>query len=435
MIQNKKSIWVPCMLLLSIIAIIVQYFISGLRWQILPATYLLVMVFICYKYQLTNRFIGFMLSIWLTISIILPWAVPIFSLPSPEGKFMVGTDTFHWVDSSRLEWFTKDSGDLRELMVQVWYPTDSVENFAKCYYMDHLELRSKTLATAGKIPAFLTGHLDMIKTNSYKKARLPKNSNVYPVFIFSHGISGSRHLHQSLFEYLASQGYVVFAPDHSFDANLTIFPDGRVADYRSEITGDPDSIAIRKKQLETRSLDISHVIDRIEMLNQESKSFLGGRLDLKKIGVGGHSFGGGTATLASYRDKRIKACIVLDSWMSPLSDSVISGGVKVPFFHMGRPTWNDSGYPKNYDVLERLLSHSQKESNHIRIKNTLHLDYSDIPLMSPLIGKFMDVGNLRAKDIVTLVNKMTYGFLEKHIMGSNGRILDQSLDSKLVILK
>ena len=121
--------------------------------------------------------------------------------------------------------------------------------------------------------------------------------------------------------------------------------------------------------------------------------------------------------------------------MSPLSDSVISGGVKVPFFHMGRPTWNDSGYPKNYDVLERLLSHSQRESNHIRIKNTLHLDYSDIPLMSPLIGKFMDVGNLRAKDIVTLVNKMTYGFLEKHIMGSNGRILDQSLDSKLVILK
>ncbi len=348
---------------------------------------------------------------------------------------MVGTDTFHWVDSSRLEWFTKDSGDLRELMVQVWYPTDSVENFAKCYYMDHLELRSKTLATAGKIPAFLTGHLDMIKTNSYKKARLPKNSNVYPVFIFSHGISGSRHLHQSLFEYLASQGYVVFAPDHSFDANLTIFPDGRVADYRSEITGDPDSIAIRKKQLETRSLDISHVIDRIEMLNQESKSFLGGRLNLKKIGVGGHSFGGGTATLASYRDKRIKACIVLDSWMSPLSDSVISGGVKVPFFHMGRPTWNDSGYPKNYDVLERLLSHSQRESNHIRIKNTLHLDYSDIPLMSPLIGKFMDVGNLRAKDIVTLVNKMTYGFLEKHIMESNGRILDQSLDSKLVILK
>ncbi len=187
MIQNKKSIWVPYMLFLSIIAIIVQYFISGLRWQILPATYLLVMVFICYKYQLTNRFIGFMLSIWLTISIILPWAVPIFSLPSPEGKFIVGTDTFHWVDSSRLEWFTKDSGDLRELMVQVWYPTDSVENFAKCYYMDHLELRSKTLATAGKIPAFLTGHLDMIKTNSYKKARLPKNSNVYPVFIFSHG--------------------------------------------------------------------------------------------------------------------------------------------------------------------------------------------------------------------------------------------------------
>ena len=129
-----------------------------------------------------------------------------------------------------------------------------------------------------------------------------------------------RQIHTSLAEKLANNGYVVIAMDHSYDANITIFPDGSVADYRSEITGHPDSIAIRRKQINTRAADISFIIDRLAQIQTgKIKHPLNGYLDLNKIGVTGHSFGGGTSTLASYRDNRIKATSVMDSWMN--SDS------------------------------------------------------------------------------------------------------------------
>ena len=191
-------------------------------------------MFIVYKIKRVNYFTGSTLSIWLAISALLPWAIPVFTLPEPGGEFPIGTETFHWVDSSRLEWFTDESdADVRELMIQVWYPGQEPKNSEPNSYMDHMKLRSKALASAGKIPTFFPSHLDMVKTNSHDQVDCSQKVLKYPVLIFSHGITGSRHLHQVLFEYLASRGYVVISPDHSYDSNLTIFPDGRIADYRS----------------------------------------------------------------------------------------------------------------------------------------------------------------------------------------------------------
>ena len=79
----------------------------------------------------------------------------------------MGTEVFHWIDSTRVEWFTpEDVDDVRELMVQVWYPATNDQKMDPVTYMDHIELRSKTLAQAGKLPSFLPSHLDQIKTNS-----------------------------------------------------------------------------------------------------------------------------------------------------------------------------------------------------------------------------------------------------------------------------
>ena len=152
--------------------------------------------------------------------------------------------------------------------------------------MDFIQLRSKTLASAGKLPSFFPSHLDLIKTHSYLSIDFIKKDSVSPVLIFSHGITGSRHLHQVLFEYLASRGYIVVAPDHSYDCNLTIFPNGQIADYRSDITGHPDSIKIRRKQIDTRSQDIYFIIDQLERIQQGSlRSKLTGNINLEKIAL------------------------------------------------------------------------------------------------------------------------------------------------------
>ena len=423
------------LLFLASIAAIVQYLADGLRWQMLAAIYILPAMFIAYKYIAVNRFTGTILGAWFLISAFIPWAVPVFTMPAPGGDFSIGSETFHWVDSSRLEWFTDENdNDVREIMVQAWYPSEDLNSIDPNPYMDFMKLRSKTLASAGRIPAFLPSHLDMIITNTRNEVDCSEKLAKYPVFIFSHGITGSRHLHQILFEHLASKGYVVFAPDHSFDANLTIFPDGKIADYRSEITGHPDSVLIREKQINTRAFDIGFIIDQIKKIETgiiDSK--LSGKLDLNRIALGGHSYGGATAVLASHDNKIVKACVVLDSWINPVPEKVISEGIDVPFLFMGRPNWDDSDYPSNYKELARLIASSSKETYYLRINHTLHLDYTDIPLMSPLVKYVMDVGDLKPSTTLSLINDLVLQFLEVHLLEKDYKRFNQALDNNLLI--
>ena len=115
------------LLFLAAIAAIVQYLSDGLRWQMLATIYILPAMFITYKYKIVNRFTGTILGAWFLISAFIPWAVPVFTMPAPEGDFSIGSETFHWVDSSRLEWFTDENdNDVREIMVQVWYPSEDL---------------------------------------------------------------------------------------------------------------------------------------------------------------------------------------------------------------------------------------------------------------------------------------------------------------------
>ena len=47
-------------------------------------------------------------------------------------------------------------------------------------------------------------------------------------------------------------------------------------------------------------------------------------MDLGKLIVNGHSFGGGTVIGVAARDKRIKACIALDPWLYPYENELDS---------------------------------------------------------------------------------------------------------------
>ena len=430
--QDKKTFLY--LLFISIIGLLIQSLIEGLRWQFLPTAYLLAFIFLVYKFNITNITSKIILGTWLVFSIVLPWLVPVFDLPKPKGPFSVGTQTFFWVDSTRLEWFTDEiKDDVRQIMVQTWYPAKSVENLKKSKYMDHMELRSKTLASAGKIPSFLPRHLDLVKTNSYINAPCSNQKEKFPTLIFSHGLSGSRHLHQTLFEHLASLGYIVVAPDHSFDSNLTIFPNGKVANYRSDITSKTDSVLIRENQLRTRYLDIDFVLNQLEKINSNQIiSNISNRVDMKHIAVGGHSYGGATAILTSHNKSRIKTCFALDGWINPLPDSVKSSGISVPILFIGRPSWSDSDYPTNYLELNDLLVNSSNNKYELHIRNTLHLDYTDIPLMSPLIEYVMDVGSLPASTTLPLINDIVYHFLQENLLKKESNELDSLIKSKLI---
>ena len=179
-------------------------------------------------------------------------------------------------------------------------------------------------------------------------------------------------------------------------------------------------------------LDLIFVINWLSRLNLgHITSELSQNLNLGNISVGGHSFGGATATFAAFQDKRIKSCFVLDSWTSPLPDFVVDSGLKVPFLFVGRPNWNDSGYPKNYLKLDGLLKNSTENKYRLFIKNTLHLDYTDIPLMSPIVNLFMDVGTLRPKKSLPLINDLVLNFLDENSLKKKNEF-SKLLQSELI---
>ena len=169
------------------------------------------------------------------------------------------------------------------------------------------------------------------------------------------------------------------------------------------------------------------------MQSGEIESQINGKIDLEKIAVGGHSYGGSTAMVASQRDERINACFVLDSWISPVPQETIEAGVHVPFLFMGRPTWQGSDYPGNYPRLDSLMVHSSDPKYRLIIKETEHLDFSDIPLFSPLIGYVLDVGSLSASVSIPLMNELIHGFLEKHLMEKTSSRFNEMIQNKLII--
>jgi len=60
-----------------------------------------------------------------------------------------------------------------------------------------------------------------------------------------------------------------------------------------------------------------------------------GRLDLSRLSVGGHSFGGGTAVGATADPRStFKACLALDSWMFPLGNDIFSRKRTTPVLYL-----------------------------------------------------------------------------------------------------
>ena|ERR1700730_13171598 len=54
-------------------------------------------------------------------------------LPAPTGPFSIGARIYNWVDRSRREQASKNPADYRQLIVQVWYPTEDRSGPASPY--------------------------------------------------------------------------------------------------------------------------------------------------------------------------------------------------------------------------------------------------------------------------------------------------------------
>lgn len=342
---------------------------------------------------MTMRFIRFSKPSWSRIlplllvmslsncSFIFPVMAPFSDLPEPTGPYSVATYSSTWTDSSRDETFTAEN-DYRRLVVQTWFPIVDQEDLSTLPYIDDPELRLPALARQLRLPLSLISHFGEVKTHSVAFPGYLELDQKYPIILFSHGLSGMRFQNTALIEELVSYGYVVFAADHSYGANITIFDDGETAQYRAGKRRALNAAflnTIDLSQIDILVRDLSFIIDVIKA--DSSDSFLSGLpMDRDRIGVMGHSLGGAVAVTTMAVDSRVGAAMILDGWYAPVPDPVITGGLKNPFYHLGQKQWKDPG---NYLRMDRLLSHSSGPIYKMLIPGTHHTDFTDMPLFTP----------------------------------------------------
>lgn len=346
--------------------------------------------------------------------------LPFNSLPTPTGPFAVGTSIETWSDKSRPESFTDAPQDYRRIAVQYWYPIADSDSGTTSQYIDQPALKMRAFAKNMGLPKWLVGHIQDIKTNSTLDAPLHPSGNNYPVVVFSHGLGGMKTQNSILAEELASHGYFVVSADHAFDAFLTVFDDGTVADYRSGSDGintEEEFWAARGPQLAARAGDIRFMLNTIAerqaaTTGELTSDGLWRRADLSRVGIFGHSFGGATSIMASDQDPRVLAAVALDGWMVPIPRDVIKRGTNKPFLYLGQAQWDD---PLNYKKLEKFMANSDGDVRSEFLPNTKHMDFADAPHLSSFARRIGFAGSMPSDELRDKLNADILGFFAQHL--------------------
>jgi len=162
-----------------------------------------------------------------------------------------------------------------------------------------------------------------------------------PVIIFSHGLGGSREGYEYLGLHWASHGYVSVHLQHK-GSDSEVWKGGLQAmKEMKQAAADPQN-AIH------RPLDVRFAIDQMEKMNRDGTP-LKGRLDLKHVGMAGHSFGAYTSLAVAgevfvarngqerqLADSRVVAAIPMSAPVPRDRDQLDKafGKIKIPCLHM-----------------------------------------------------------------------------------------------------
>src|SRR5713101_4295776 len=259
------------------------------------------------------------------------------TLPTPTGAFAVGRALYDWADEETLDTLAPGPGIKRELLAWIWYPAVAGSSAAIDDYLP-VPLRTAVERQSGVLlTQFLTRDRSKVHTHSLRDADLSAQQRSYPVVIMRAGASLEVWNYSALAEDLASHGYVVVGFDAPYRTGRVVFPDGRVIARRPEnnpeLFSGEELTRLANKLLAAWTADIAFVLDRLERLNaSDAPGKFAGRLDMTRVGVFGHSFGGATAAQFCSQDSRCKAGIDVDG---SLHGSVIQTGIHQPFMFLG----------------------------------------------------------------------------------------------------
>lgn len=411
---------------------LIHLVVEGYRWQMVPV-YIVIAIMASVAWRLLHKpapglqigrnersRAGLLAVVPVVLVALPPILVPVPRLPVPSGPFQVGTVALHLVDEDRAEIYGSEPGNPRELMVQLWYPARPKADARPGPWTEDLDQIGPANADRLGFPSFVLDHLALARTNSYPDAPLFGSDERYPVIVYSHGWTGFRTVNVDQSEALASHGYVVVSVDHTFGSIMTVFPEDRAVGLDPDALPDQEDVGEQAYQGKAKTLvgvfaaDLAFVLDSLEILDEDDER-LAGRLDLDRIGLFGHSTGGGAVVALCYTDERCAAGAGLDPWVEPVPLNVIIDGLSQPFLYVRSEEWT------NYDndpLVRDLYAHGGPEQYLASIAGTEHWDFVDISLLTPLAAQLGLKGPIRSDRVIAITDEFLVSFFDAYLKGT-----------------
>lgn len=350
--------------------------------------FLMIISIVVFKRNFTNKkwFKKLMKTTVMIAIIIMTFSVllfPDFKSVKTTGEYPYASCVMELTDPARIEAY-KNDGSSRKLSILVYYPDTDIQK------------------------------------------------NTCPLIVFSHGGISTKASNLSLYQELASHGYVVVSADHTYHA-LSTQIEGKTIPidpgYFKEINTENshedinNSYACFQKWMKLRTDDISFVIDTcIQNSMQEDKSFYS-LIDADHIGVAGHSLGGSAALGAARQRNDIKAVIALESpYMCDITgvdgNDFMWNTNSYPCAMMN--IYSDSGYPlieadHKYVQNKNYLYHSENVEYYY-IKGSNHYSLTDLVRKSPALCALLGGGYEKSGyDTLAFINQKCLAFFDKHL--------------------
>lgn len=397
---------------LALLLTLLHFAVEGYRWQMIPLYVLTAILGLTALLKIQSPadwkpLASILTLIPLAVSTVLPALLPVPVIPTPSGPYAVGSRLYDLTDTSRKEIYSgKD--EARRFMIQIWYPSEPSPSDQRAPWMSNAQIFAPAIAEHIGMPSFFLDHLALVKIPAYKDSKVASSDTAFPIILFSHGWQGFNAQNTGQALQLASHGYIVIGVQHTYGAVVTVFPDGTVAENNPTALP-PDNIPTDQYETTAQILvdqwagDLGYTLDFMQLQNENAASPFFHALDLTRVGVYGHSTGGGAAIQFCGTDIRCTALFGQDPFMRPVSYQVIDNGVTQPAFFMFSQRWRDDTTSRNNELFDKFYPRVTQALGAVFIEGTAHYDFSDLPLLSPLAPQLGLKGPINGK-LVTAIN-------------------------------
>jgi dienelactone hydrolase len=274
----------------------------------------------------------------------------------------------------------------------------------------------------------------------------------FPLLVFSHGAFGYYQSNTSTYMELASNGYVVVSLDHPHHAFFTQDTDGRTiladGEFLNEAMNLKNEMAPEKQfalyteWMALRTADMNFAVDELKLAGRQDALddswFLADadadriqailqRTDFSKIGLMGHSMGGATSVALGRERNDISAVIDIDGTMLSEYTGVENGELIVREEAYDCPVlefinWESYNDQREYRAQggrypNDILMQQAAAGFTTTIRDTGHMDFTDLPLLSPFLGNMLGSGERDTAETMTIVNSLVLQFFNCYLKG------------------